>query len=52
MLPPASASKVQRRHGDEVETLQLLDEELWTVEGGATASATSNQVPQQRRLAR
>jgi hypothetical protein len=52
MLPPASASKVQRRHGDEVETLQLLDEELWTVEGGATASATSNQAPQQRRLAR
>ncbi|MEU4603384.1 hypothetical protein AB0F43_10430 [Kribbella sp. NPDC023972] len=46
---PAVAS--QRREREQVETLQVLDEELWTVDGADQVPAAAA-APRQRRLAR
>jgi hypothetical protein len=51
MVPPLSNAKKQRRQKEEVETLQLLDEELWEIEQQSPATPPVTSPTPQRRLA-
>jgi hypothetical protein len=50
-VPPLSNSKKQRRQTEEVETLQLLDEELWEIEQQSPATSPVAGPTPYRRLA-
>lgn len=51
MVPPVSNSKKQRRQTEEIETLQLLDEELWEIEQQPPATSPVAGPTPHRRLA-